>query len=309
MRSLRLPLVLVGMLASHAVAAAEAQATSPKPLFTQDRDNYFLFIGPGSDHSAAHRVRFQLSFKFNLTPGEYDGSLFFGFTQKSIWDLWNFAGSSPFIDSNYNPALFFAWRPGGFLAPMEPEPGWRLLGLRAGIEHESNGQAGPPSRSWHRLTGTARGGYYLPVMETRGSREETHYWHVIGEARLWLPFGIERESTGGGNPDILRYYGIGQYSLEIGHDIPVAAGGHYQRKFVLGATGRVGSRLDRGYFEVWATYRPRWFGWFPASFMVDYAVGYGETLLRYNDHQGSTLRVGITLDDLLSTESSAGGDG
>lgn len=114
MRSLRLPIVLAGFLAAHAGSAAEEQvaanaeaaealAAGPKPLFTQDRDNYFLFIGPGSERSTAHRVRFQLSINMVdyavgygetlLRYNDYQGStLRFGLTLDDLLSTESSAG-------------------------------------------------------------------------------------------------------------------------------------------------------------------------------------------------------------------------
>jgi phospholipase A1 len=307
------PAAEAGAASAPATTGAVAPRSAPvpsevTPLFTQDRDNYFLTGVPNPFDLSRPRVRFQVSIKYNLAPQRAGWGLFFGYTQKAIWDLWNWSGSSPFEDSNYNPSLFWGWRPGGFLRALEPVPGWRVLGLRLGGEHESNGQAGAISRSWNRIGGAVKVGHFSPTPgDSEAGRDETHYWHVIGDLKGWYAFKERREAGGGGNPDILRYYGYGQASLELGYDVPVtsatASRPHYHRLFGVGVMGRVGDRLDRGYLEAWLRVRPRWFGWLGSSLFVQYVVGYGETLLRYDVRQAPTVRVGISLDDLLSTDS------
>jgi outer membrane phospholipase A len=287
-----------------------AEAPTPRgatPLFTQDRDNYFVTGLPSTRDwdnladASRPRIRFQLSVKYNFVPQRAGWAVFFGYTQKSIWDLWNWAGSAPFEDSNYNPALFWAWRPGGFLQPLEPRSGIRFLGLRAGIEHESNGQAGAISRGWNRFSGSARVGLFFPGSGTGAG----NYLHLIGEVKGWHPMVEGRDASGGGNPDLVKYYGYGQVQAELGYDIPVegtVTRGHYQRLWGIGALARASDRFEPRYLEVWFRYRPAWFGWLGLSLFVQGVTGYGETLLRYNVKQAPTVRIGVALDDVLATE-------
>jgi outer membrane phospholipase A len=296
---------LAGVMLAIATIASEPAAaeTQPEvtPLFTQDRDNYFVtgLPNPFDKTTDRPRIRFQFSFKYNVVPNRTGFGLFFGFTQKSIWDLWNWAGSAPFEDSNYNPAVFLAWRPGGYLQALEPAAGPRFLGIRAGVDHE--------------LFASARGGLYVPFDGTaRSGGTEERFIHLMVEAKGWHAFGIEeRDPSGGGNPDLLRYMGQGQLTAEIGYDVPVRRAGsreHYQRLVGLGALARVGDRRDRYYVEAWLRYRPRAFGELGMALFVQAVTGWGETLLRYDVFQAPTVRFGIALDDLLTTESlSTGG--
>jgi hypothetical protein len=90
-------------------------------------------------------ARFQVSFKYRLfgphgdTPHVMD-DWYLGYTQTSLWDL--HSDSIPFVDTTYNPSLFWA-RPALWSAPGER---W-FLGLNAGLEHKSNGKDGQDSRS------------------------------------------------------------------------------------------------------------------------------------------------------------------
>lgn len=108
---------------------------------------YFLF---GADDPAA---KFQFSFKYRLLDLQEDvpaattrHSLFFGYTQRSLWDIG--ADSSPFFDSSYIPEIFLesSRKP---VAHPAAGPAW--LGLQAGARHESNGRSGLESRSLNTL--------------------------------------------------------------------------------------------------------------------------------------------------------------
>ena len=126
-------------------------------LFTQFKDNYFISGPPwgGTRSDPSRFVRFQFSVKFNMIPTRSRCTLFFAFTQKSLWKLWT--KSPAFEDSNYNPAFFLAWRNHDFTVQLPTVPrGLRLLGVFAGYEHESNGRGAPDARGWDRASAFAR---------------------------------------------------------------------------------------------------------------------------------------------------------
>ena len=62
------------------------RSTEVTPLFTQDRDNYFVtgLPNPLDETADRPRIRFQFSFKYNLLPNQTGFGLFFAFTQKSM---------------------------------------------------------------------------------------------------------------------------------------------------------------------------------------------------------------------------------
>lgn len=65
-------------------------------------------------------------------------SLYFGYTQKSFWQVYDAENSRPFRETNYNPEVFLRFGGPNFIADL-------------GYEHESNGQSDPMSRSWDRV--------------------------------------------------------------------------------------------------------------------------------------------------------------
>jgi phospholipase A1 len=64
--------------------------------------NYFLFYD--------EPTKFQVSLKCKLfvpTDAIETSGLYFAFTQISLWDMWGWKRSSPFIESNYSPEMFY----------------------------------------------------------------------------------------------------------------------------------------------------------------------------------------------------------
>mgnify|MGYP001824557714 CR=1 FL=1 len=94
-------------------------------------------------------LKFQVSLKTQLWPGMIgDSSLWFAYTQQSYLQLYaDSDASAPFRETNYQPELFWS-------IPTNFE----FFGLRGrtvnlGLNHQSNGQSDPLSRSWNRITG------------------------------------------------------------------------------------------------------------------------------------------------------------
>ncbi|HEY0707485.1 MAG TPA: phospholipase A, partial [Polyangia bacterium] len=124
-------------------------------ILSGHRENYFI----SGLTSAQHVVKFQYSAKFDLWPNATRHSAYFGFTQKSLWRLWDFDNSSPFDESNYAPEIFYGYY--AKIGDIIPQPGtvdWFVEYARAGLEHESNGAEGVRSRSWNRIYATVQGG-------------------------------------------------------------------------------------------------------------------------------------------------------
>jgi phospholipase A1 len=144
---------------------------------------------------------FQFSAKHRLLGTE----LYFGYTQRSFWQLYNQDESRPFRETNFNPELFYRW-----------EPQWKRLpelGLDIGLEHESNGRDLPLSRSWNRIYG----GLFLP----RGKS----LYYLKGWWRIPERAKRDPEDAGGDdNPDIQDYLGYGElhYARQIGEQQQLA---------------------------------------------------------------------------------------
>ena len=81
--------------------------------------------------------------------------LYFAYSQRSFWSLYDAERSRPFRETVFNPEVFYRWIP----KSATQELNW---GLDGGYEHESNGQDIPESRSWDRL-------YIAPFIERGGT--------------------------------------------------------------------------------------------------------------------------------------------
>ncbi len=200
---------------------------------------------------------FQISAKQRL----FGTDLFFGYTQKSFWQAYDRASSSPFRETNYNPELFYRWSPQRLK--------FHGFGLDLGLDHESNGRSHPESRSWNRVFATA----FLP------KNNELYmlklWWRVPEE-----PKSGPDDPRGDDNPDILDYYGYGEF------DYRRQFGAHKQ---MLHLKLRANPASGRGALQVnWSV---------PAQnnytfWMVQLFHGYGDSLI---DHDREITRIGIGL--------------
>ncbi len=138
---------------------------------------------PGSQSE----VVFQISGKaqvWDFGPG----ALYFAYSQKSFFQIANQKRSKLFRESDYNPEIFVR-----VPKPFSLLPNWSF---DAGLEHESNGQDLPGSRSWNRI-------YFSPYW-TRGQQAvQLKVWWRIPENKGRAVTDPARDD----NPDIGSYYG------------------------------------------------------------------------------------------------------
>ncbi|VVE44385.1 outer membrane phospholipase A [Pandoraea communis] len=263
-----------GTPASAAAAAAGVTASAAPDVIAPTTDTEFARISSNEPmymafgRNGGSNARFQLSFKFHILKPDNPASksfldnLYFGYTQLSIWDLQ--AESAPFRDSNYRPSLFY----------YTPDTGARAnwftsLGIAAGVEHESNGKAGDDSRSLNTL-------FVKPILKF-GDPSEYH-WTVAPKLYAYL----EKND----NRDIQDYRGY--------MDLLVLWG--KPNGWQVGATLRKGMKRNYGSVDVQVTYPlgkliPGAGGYL----WLGYFTGYGETLLDYNHHSRSQVRVGYSV--------------
>lgn len=231
--------------------------------FSAHEPLYFIY---GADTPAA---KFQFSFKYRvLNFGRSDGStqrptLNFGYTQRSLWELGS--SSSPFYDTSYIPSLFAEW-----LAPRtEPVAGISLLGLQGGVQHESNGQPAPDSRSLNTVFARAS----VVIGPTDG-------FHVVASPRLFTYIAGLSD-----NRELARYRGHGDLQLQFGRSDGVQ----------LAYTGRIGTGFHNPSTQLDLTFpiHTRWLD-FASYFLIQYFDGYGENLRDY-DQRIQTIRAGVSL--------------
>jgi outer membrane phospholipase A len=235
-----------------------------EPALSANDPIYFL-MGKNSEHGTDSR--FQLSFKYR--PFDPEGSiaeflpslsnLYLAYTQTTLWDIGNH--SSPFRDTSYRPSVFYRWIGSGRnILPAE----WRF-----GIEHESNGQGEPVSRSLNTVFVRPTWNFDLP-----------------NGRLLSLSPKIQDYLDKSGNSDIQRYRGYIDWQFRYGREDGLVLGGLYR----LGTAGYSSSQLDISY-----PISDRIFARTGAFVHMQLLSGYGETLLDFNKKSDAQIRLGFSI--------------
>tara|TARA_R110002096_G_scaffold337038_4_gene530377 strand:+ start:74 stop:1129 length:1056 start_codon:yes stop_codon:yes gene_type:complete len=218
------------------------------------------------DHSES---TFQVSLKFSLADNLFleQDELFFGFTAKSFWQVYNNDISSPFRETNYEPEVFWVaplhWQPFGSDASL----------LALGFSHQSNGRGGSLSRSWNRL-------YANFVIEKEDFVFSLKPWWRIPEDEKTDPL----DPTGDDNPDIEKFMGHFEFTT-------LYRSGRHEVGLMLRNNLRTNNKgavqLDWT-FPMWRDVRG----------YAQYFNGYGESLIDYNART-ERFGIGFLLTDLL----------
>ena len=206
--------------------------------------------------------KFQLSLKTKIWQGVFGdvGDLWVGYTQDSYWQVYNSKLSRPFRETDYEPEAMLMFNTNYQLF------GWDGRLLSIGVDHQSNGQSDPLSRSWNR------------VMAQIGFERDD--WTVM--FRPW--WRIPEQAADDNNPDISNY--MGRADMQIIHEWNGQEFGLMLRDSLRGGSQQHGAgRLTwsfplagnlRGYMELFK--------------------GYGESIIDY-DHNATYLGIGISLLD------------
>jgi phospholipase A1 len=207
----------------------------------------------------ASEAMYQLSFKFKVLDlqDSIGASLWAAYTQQSQWQVYNPTVSRPFRETDYEPELMLAFHPDRHFLGLR----WRLLNF--GLEHESNGQSDPLSRSWNRA-------YVQFGLE-----------HDRFELLLRPWWRIPESLGSDDNPDIVDYMGYGDVvaSYRVKHQ-------------TLSLLGRYNPRTHKGALEASWSFPM----WRRMRGYVRVFSGYGESLLDYNWRQ-TTFGFGMALTD------------
>jgi phospholipase A1 len=219
---------------------------------------------PRSPNDKSVDVKLQISLRAKMAEGLFlpDADLWFAYTGRSQWQLWNRADSAPFRSTDYQPEAIY-------VLPVPEQigilpAGWRWRMVQLGLVHQSNGQTDPLSRSWNRV--------YLSGGFGRGDFGLT----VRAEDRL--------HDSSDDNPDIARYVGNAEVVAAWLPGLATAL-----------LTWRVDMRnLNNGSLQFDWTFpvtrrQPGGLRWYVQLF-----TGYGESLLDYN-HRQTSLGVGLSL--------------
>ncbi len=215
-----------------------------------------LTYSPRFDGKEAEFI-FQISAKAQLW--DYGpGALYFGYSQKSFFQLYNTDKSKPFRENNFNPELFTR-----ISKPLRILPNWSF---DLGLEHESNGNALPDSRSYNRI-------YFQPYW-TRGREVwQLKTWYRLPEERGRAETDAKRDD----NPDLSEY--TGYMELRYRRDFP-------WRNSLIDVMVRGSTVTGRGAIQADYSVEIGPVG----SFFVRVFNGYAESLIDYNR---SVTRVGV----------------
>jgi len=201
-------------------------------------------------------VLFSVSLKFRVHKSV---PLYFAYSQKSFFQALNGSQSKPFRENNFNPEAFFR------LKPKHPEQWWHLA-ADLGIEHESNGQSLPDSRSWDRL-------YVAPYWQREKTLVYWKWWWRIPEQQKRPETDPKRDD----NPNIQDFLGYSELKIQQ------QLFDHHQ----ISSTLRFNPTTGRGSAGVVYTVPGPGDGFFWTFYAFN---GYGESLL---DYDRSVTRVGV----------------
>ena len=233
---------------------------------------------PTADHTATseqpymrNEMRIQLSIRTKVASGllpwldaDSRDSVWFGYSQQSYWQLFNSEISRPFRTTDHEPEIMYI-----LPTPLDLPGGWRWRYSGLSLNHQSNGQTLPLSRSWNRLILMA-------------GLEKDERYTLTG--RLW-----NRITDGDGvddNPGIEHYIGraevTGSWQVNPDH--------------TLALTLRHSLRSDAN-----GSWRLEWLSPLDSSskglrLHVQLFSGYGDALVDYNRRR-SLLSVGLSLVD------------
>lgn len=209
-------------------------------------------------------AKYQISFRVPLLSGMLDDSttLWFGYTQKSFWQVYNTDDSAPFRETNYEPEIFLRQRLGWDLGPGQ------LTSATLGFNHQSNGQSEPRSRSWNRIKGSVAYAY--------------DRWLFMVSPWYRLPEDEDEDN----NPDIEKYLGYADYMAVY----------KWNDNHVISTRLMNNLRSEDNKTSVELSYS------FPMGDTIkgyiQYYNGYGESLIDYNERM-HRIGIGIMLNDWL----------
>lgn len=237
---------------------------------------------PAPGHTASDQPyltseeRIQLSVRVKIGQGFLTGpnadardSLWFAYSQQSYWQLFTSSISRPFRSTDHEPEIMY-------IAPTDAQLplGWRLRYSGVSLNHQSNGQSLPLSRSWNRIIlmagmekdtrFTVRGRVWQRIPEAASEDDNPEISDTVGRAELAGTWHLNKDNSLG---------------LTVRHSLRDQANGSYRLEWLktLGDSGQ--SNRDSG-----------------LRFHVQLFSGYGDSLVDYN-RQRTVLSVGLSLVD------------
>nr|WP_315465628.1 phospholipase A [uncultured Rhodoferax sp.] len=237
---------------------------------------------PASGHTGAfqayttNETRINLSVRTKIAQGILTGgdpnrldSLWFAYSQQSYWQLFTPDLSRPFRATDHEPEMIY-------VIPLESAlpSGWRLRYGSIGVNHQSNGQSLPLSRSWNRIIG--RAGLEMGSLMSITAA----FWQRLPE-----------DSSDDDNPDIADRVGRAELStvwnvnplnslaVTVRHSLHVSDSGSIR----LAWFRKIGNSIEHGNRS-------------SLRLHTELFSGYGDSLMDYN-RKRTVLSVGLTLLD------------
>ena len=214
-------------------------------------------------------AEFQLSIKILIHEDIFgdNGHLYLGYTNHSLWQLYNDSDSAPFRATDHQPEFILSFT-----------NDWEILGFNnrineVSLTHQSNGLGGGLSRSWNRIM-------FNSVFERGNFAFSLNPWYRIPEPEQEFP----NDPHGDDNPDISHY--MGQFEFNAAYQ--------YKDNIVSAMLRNNLTSDNKGALEL---------GWsFPLSSTLrgqfKYFKGHGHSLIDYNTDM-EIFALGIVFTDLF----------
>lgn len=215
-------------------------------------------------------AKFQISLRTKVADDLLlpDASLWFAYTQRSLWQVWNRRDSAPFRSTDYQPEAIYVVPVPDRVGKLLPW-GWRWQMAQVGFAHQSNGQSDPLSRSWNRV--------YVGAGLTKG--EMSLQWR--------LNHRLHEKVSDDDNPDLTDYLGTNELRLAW---LPGKATAALNWHLNVHDASRGAWQFDYSYPV--DGQQPQGLRWYLQLF-----TGYGETLLDYN-HRQTSIGLGFAVFQL-----------
>lgn len=243
------------LLPAHYTSSINRQPVSPTREGADYQDNY-----KGIEAKLQISIRAKM-LEDVLLPG---ADLWFGYTQTSMWQVWNSEDSAPFRSTDYQPEVMYVIPTLDYLSDLPF--GWSMQMLQLGFVHQSNGQSEPLSRSWNRL-------YVGAAFE----REQVGVSVKVNKR-------LNEKYSDDDNPDLTSY--LGTTDLQITW-LPGHATASLTRKMSW-------DDFSKGSWQLDFTYPVNKEQPDGLRLHLQLFSGYGETLLDYN-HRQNSIGLGFML--------------
>ena len=209
-------------------------------------------------------------FKSSETDESDHDSLWFAYSQKSYWQVFNKELSRPFRSTDFEPEAIY-------IVPHQIELpfGWNYRLSGAGVVHQSNGQSLPLSRSWNRA-------YLFGAAEKQLSPNS----YLTLQAKVLRRF--KENVIDDDNPGIENFVGRGEFSANWQINPRNSLG--VTVKHSLHSEAKGSTRVD---WMLAPKSSPTYSG---LRYHVQLFNGYGDSLLDYNKRR-TVLSVGLSLVD------------